>query len=164
MGKTIKLNAKQKPSYKYRLNEMVTYLIIGEVIDHLAKHDISRSEFYADRKIPFGSKTSIPADRLQKYAIIFDASISDLQNEKVKATSIHSLKAKKLKTALWSALLFILLCSCSNKIELYTYIKPGWGHGIANSKQCPTYYSTKPLKESYYFRIQKFNHVSDRKR
>lgn len=50
-------------------------------------------------------------------------------------------------------LLVIILTSCSSYrgIERYTYVKPGWQQ---THPQCVAYYSTKPVKRGYYFRIQ----------
>lgn len=106
MGKTIRLHSKPKPIYKYTINEQLSHLPRSvktmDVIAHLSDNGITRNEFYADREIPFGSDKSIPADRLQKYAIVFDVTIDELQNQPVKATSIRSqfMSKKKSKSLL----------------------------------------------------------------
>lgn len=107
MGKTIRLHSKPKPKYKYALREQKGYLPgsinNNAIIEHLAKNGITRNEWYADRSILFDSDKSIPADRLQKYVIVFGRSIDELQNHTVKATSIletHFTRNKKSKSLL----------------------------------------------------------------
>lgn len=95
----------KKPEYKYRLidivqNELPKALSRGEVLlAHLEASGISKDQYYADRKIPYGSKTSIPSDRLFAYAQVFDCSAESLLNQRVKAASIRS-KKLSIKTRL----------------------------------------------------------------
>lgn len=108
MGKTISIRPKVKPlhKYKYTINTQIDHLprtlTVAEVVKHLNDNGISKTEFYTDRAILFGSDKSIPADRLQKYAIVFDVTIDELQNQPVKATSIRQqfMGAKKSKSIL----------------------------------------------------------------
>lgn len=106
MAKTIRLKTRTKPSYKYNINQQIGLLpfkknLIDQLITHLAKHDVTRNEFYADRSIPFGSDKSIPHDRLYIYATVFDCTVDDLVNHEVKATSFReTLGEKKIKTTL----------------------------------------------------------------
>jgi hypothetical protein len=107
MGKTIRLHKKVKPVYKYGINEQVSLLDrkikVGDLLTHLADNAISRTEFYSDRNIPYGSEKSIPSDRLLKYAQVFDCSVEELLNEEIKATSIRNRaynKPKQPKTTL----------------------------------------------------------------
>jgi hypothetical protein len=107
MGKTIRLHKKVKPIYKYGINEQVSMLDrkikVGDLLKHLNENGISRTEFYADRNIPYGSEKSIPSDRLFKYSQVFDCSVEELLNEEIKATSIRNrgyVKPKQPKTTL----------------------------------------------------------------
>lgn len=106
MGKTVRLHKKVAHHYKYAINDNIGKLPrtmkMTEVISHLSKNGITRDEFYRDRDIPFDSDKSIPADRLQKYAIVFDTTIEELQNHEVKATSLRTefLKSAKIKSSL----------------------------------------------------------------
>lgn len=104
MAKIIRLKKlKTRHKFKYALNEQVGMLPrnmnINQLIDHLARHGISRNEFYADRKIPFGSESSIPSDRLFIYASVFDVPVTDLLNQQINASSIRQ-KNIKLKSGL----------------------------------------------------------------
>ena len=105
MAKVIRLNkAKPKPTYKYGIEQQVISLprtvTINDLVKHLETDGITRYEFYADRKIPFGSDKSISADRLLIYCKVFDCSIDDLINHEVKATSLRQSIGKKFKTNL----------------------------------------------------------------
>lgn len=104
MAKIIALKkSKLKPKYKYALEEQLDmlprHMTIAEVEEHLKKHEISRDAFYSDRRITFGSKSSIPSDRLFIYAKVFDCPVQDLLNQEIKAKSIRQ-KNLKLKTGL----------------------------------------------------------------
>lgn len=104
MAKIIRLKkTKAKPKFKYALNEQVgslpRHMEINDLISHLEANGISRNEFYADRKIPYGSDSSIPSDRLFIYAQVFDCPVGDLLNHSVKAESIRQ-KNLKLKSGL----------------------------------------------------------------
>lgn len=105
MAKTISLRPKVTPRFKYGINHQIGLLphkrdLIQQLISHLAKEGISRNEFYTDRAIPMGSTKSIPADRLLKYAQVFDCTIDDLLNDKVSAKSFLSLASSRTKSAL----------------------------------------------------------------
>jgi hypothetical protein len=94
MAKVVKLpKTKIRPKYKYGINHQLTLLPrtvkVDDVVDHLEKDGITRSEFYWDRSIAFGSDKSISSDRLLIYCKVFDCTISDLINHEVKATSIR---------------------------------------------------------------------------
>jgi len=104
MAKVIALTRKKlTPKHKYALNEQVDMLPksmkTSEVVDHLKKYGITQDEFYRDRKIPYGSDSSIPSDRLFIYAKVFDCPVADLLNHEIKANSIRQ-KNLKLKTGL----------------------------------------------------------------
>jgi hypothetical protein len=103
MGKTLPLHKKQKSPYKYAINDQLNMLPrtmkTNDVVEHLKTFGISRNEFYSDRKIAWGSKKSISADRLIIYAKVFDCTTDELVLDKVKATSIRQSKLN-LKNAL----------------------------------------------------------------
>lgn len=99
MGKTIRMRAATKPKFKYSINHQIGLLphkrdLIQQIIDHLAKHGITRTEFYADRRILLDSKKSIPSDRLMIYAQVFECKTEDLVNHQVNAKSIREVMAK----------------------------------------------------------------------
>ena len=106
MAKVIPISKrrKAKPKYKYSLNEQVGALprttVIGDVVKHLEAYGISRNEFYADRKIPFGAKSSIPSDRLFIYARVFDCNVEDLLNHDIPQAESIRQKRLKVKTSL----------------------------------------------------------------
>lgn len=106
MAKTIRLKSRVKPSYKYNIDQQIGLLsfkknLINELIEHLAKYGITRSEFYRDRAIPFGSEKSISADRLMIYAKVFDCTTEELVNHEINARSIREvMDGKKIKSSL----------------------------------------------------------------
>lgn len=109
MGKTIALRPTAKPKFKYNINHQIGLLpfrrdLIQQVIEHLAKHGVTRNEFYADRAILVDSKKSIPSDRLMIYAQVFECTTDDLVNHHVSAKSIREVMAKnkrvKVKTTM----------------------------------------------------------------
>lgn len=82
--------------FKYNINHQLSFLprsvSIGDFEKILEKkHGISRATFYADRRILLTDEQSIPEDRLQVYAGLFDVSMDDLINKKIKVKSIFSL-------------------------------------------------------------------------
>lgn len=91
MAKTIKLHkSKIAPTYKYRLQELINELPKGlkiSVLEKLLLRDfgITQNEFYRDRTARYGSDFSIPDDRMQVYAQIFDVTVDDLRNQNIKA-------------------------------------------------------------------------------
>jgi hypothetical protein len=99
----IKKVAKQRPKYKYTLEDQLHMLprnlTVKAVELHLKEFGITRDSFYDDRRILFGSDFSIPSDRLFIYAKVFDCPIQDLLNQEVNATSIRQ-KNVKLKTGM----------------------------------------------------------------
>lgn len=104
MAKVIALPRKKTiPKYKYALNEQISMLPksmkTAEVVEHLKENKVTYDEFYRDRKIPYGSESSIPSDRLFIYAKVFDCPVADLLNHEIKAKSIRQ-KNLKLKTGL----------------------------------------------------------------
>jgi hypothetical protein len=77
-------------SYKYKLNEKIKELprsiSIEKIIETLATdHSISRTTFHRDRNIAQESEQSIPSDRLDTYAALFNCSADDLKNYQPKA-------------------------------------------------------------------------------
>lgn len=104
MAKIIHLKkSKPKPKYKYTLEDQLNALprgmSIGEVEKHLKQYGIGRDAFYNDRRIVYGSESSIPSDRLFIYSKVFDVPLADLLNHEIKAKSIRE-KNLKLKTGL----------------------------------------------------------------
>ena len=102
MAKVIQLKKQRfTPKHKYALNEQVESLprsrAIAELVEHLENAGISRSEFYSDRNIEYGSDKSIPSDRLLIYAKVFDCNLEDLLNQEVKAKSFRQ-QVQKVKT------------------------------------------------------------------
>lgn len=112
MAKTVKLNPKVTPTYKYKINDQIGQLpreiSINDLVAHIGKHGISRDEFYRDRAIKFGSDKSIPSDRLMIYAKVFDCSTEELMNHEVNAKSIREVAQKAVKSTLKVIALFLL--------------------------------------------------------
>lgn len=77
--------AKLKYNINSYLAELPTRITISDICDRLrAEYDITYDTFNRDRKIELNSKTSIPSDRLQVYAGLFDCTIDELINNRKK--------------------------------------------------------------------------------
>lgn len=64
----------------------------------LDEHNISKHQFWSDRKIKLESDQSIPGDRLAVYAQLFDCTIEQLMNHTIKAKPLFQSRLKtKLK-------------------------------------------------------------------
>lgn len=89
-----------KPKYNINayLAELPSRITINDICDQLRKdHGITYDTFNRDRKIKATDVKSIPSDRLQVYAGLFDCSIEDLINTKKKVKPIiKSSLAKRL--------------------------------------------------------------------
>lgn len=77
-----------KPEFKYKINVQLSRLprtmTIGQIEQILKKdHNISRDTFYRDRNVTIHGKHSIPSDRLDIYAALFNCSADDLKNYKI---------------------------------------------------------------------------------
>lgn len=74
--------------YKYNINQQISllprHILIRDIERLLEKEGISRDTFYRDRNLNPKSETSIPTDRLQKYANLFECSLDDLITTQVK--------------------------------------------------------------------------------
>ncbi len=82
--------AKPIPQKAYRLKYNLEALLLTlthrkrfmtTVLSHLEKHGISKTVFYSDKSIPYGSERSIPADRLLTYAQLFNTTMELLIND-----------------------------------------------------------------------------------
>jgi hypothetical protein len=76
--------------YKYRINEIIEQLprsmTIGKIESILkAEHQISRDSFFRDRTLKISDRSSIPSERLDVYAALFNCSADDLKNYQPKA-------------------------------------------------------------------------------
>jgi hypothetical protein len=73
-----------KKELKYKIEHFVLQLprqiTIGHLLKKLNEVGISNDSFYRDKKIEKKSSTSIPEDRLFKYAKVFGCSTDDLLN------------------------------------------------------------------------------------
>ena len=102
MAKTIKLHkAKQLPTYKYKLQELVDALpkstTMAQLESLLKDHGISQNQFYRDRTARYGSDFNIPVDRMVVYSQLFDTTIEQLMNQPIK---VKPLIQSRIKTPL----------------------------------------------------------------
>lgn len=92
--------------FKYKINDQISLqprtISIADIVKLVETHGISKNTFHRDRAIPFGSSKSIPSDRLDIYARLFEVTPDDLKNYRVKAVKSirESLTSKKIKTGL----------------------------------------------------------------
>jgi len=80
--------AKLKYNIQAHLDELPARVKISDIAAMLATYKISYDTFARDKKILATDRTSIPSDRLQVYAGLFDCSIEDLINTKKKVKPI----------------------------------------------------------------------------
>lgn len=93
----------QAKKFKYKINDQISLLprtmTIGEIEKILKKeHGISRDTFYRDRNITTEDSTSIPSERLDVYAALFNISSDDLKNYTIKAKPLSERKPSSLMT------------------------------------------------------------------
>jgi hypothetical protein len=108
MGKIVKLKSGIAKTHKYKLIELINSVphsiskaeIVDQIIELGTANElpISKSEIYADRSIPYGSKKSIPNDRMMLYEIFFSCTREDILNHTVKGKSIYDTFKAKRKT------------------------------------------------------------------
>lgn len=92
--------------FKYNINHQISFLPHAMSIADLEKllekeYAITRSTFYADRRIMQSDVQSIPVDRMEVYAGLFNVSIEQLIFKKQKIKSIDErLGVKRVKVSL----------------------------------------------------------------
>lgn len=86
--------------FKYNLNHQISLqprsISIRDIEVLVEKQGISRSTFIRDRNIRLDSTQSIPSDRLDLYAKLFECTPEALKNYKVEATSIREMMSDKI--------------------------------------------------------------------
>lgn len=94
-------NLEPKGKFKYKLNEFISMqpraITVSKIEEILEKeHGISRSTFLRDRNIASKSDRSIPSDRLDIYAALFNTSTDDLKNYTINVKPISERKPSSL--------------------------------------------------------------------
>jgi len=79
--------------YKYNLNYryslMPNSVSWNDLFSHASKFGIPRRTFQSDKSIKLNSPIDIPAQRLFKYAKIFNCKVTDLINYKIEAKAFR---------------------------------------------------------------------------
>lgn len=74
---------------KYKINDQIRklkYLLnvsTNDIVERVEKQGISKSTFYRDANYPMDSPASIPTDRLEIYARLFECTTDELKNYSV---------------------------------------------------------------------------------
>lgn len=100
---TMATEKKLKYNIKAQIDLLPREVKVKDLLKILAKHGIEKVTFYRDQKIKADSDFSIPVDRLNVYAHVFDVTMQELINTDVKIKSIHQellSKKSKIKTPL----------------------------------------------------------------
>ncbi len=117
--------------FKYNINHQISLqprqVSIGAIEKILAKeHGISRDAFYRDRNLTLADTFSIPSDRMDIYAALFNCTVDDLKNftsKKIKPLADRKLSktqkavvkaCKMVKGAAKLVALAFLLSSCAS--------------------------------------------------
>lgn len=102
-----KSNLKPKKHLKYKIQEYLdsrpAAISMSSIVQILAGHGISQSTFLRDRKIKKASAQSIPSDRLDVYAALFNVSVDDLKNYTINVKPLDEKSADRIKRAVSKA-------------------------------------------------------------